>query len=403
MRRRGVRGVFEKAHAVEPKIEYIKQQEYLMERTEIPLDQKAYEKHKNDPVKLINWIIPEPGIGSGGHTTIFRMLSHLENMGFHSRVYLFLSPNYRNDKVLKDFTKEHFPILDDRVEMFSDVSKAGFAHATVCTSWQTAYYLKRFNNTISKFYFVQDFEPYFFPLGSYYEFARKTYTFGFRGITAGDWLKDKLREEYGMITDSFGFSYEKGTYKKWGQKGKEKRIFFYTRPYTARRDFELGLMAIDELCKRMPEVEVLFAGEDISRFVIPFKHRNLGIITPVDLSKSYAKCDLCLVLSNTNLSLVPLEVMASGSVAVCSKGENSTWLVNEENSILVDYDPMEIADVMEYYLKHPDQLAEIRKKGKAFAEATSWEKEAEKIAAAMKRGLEEDRQKLDGADPHGKE
>ena len=55
---------------------------------------------------------------------------------------------------------------------------------------------------------------------------------------------------------------------------------------------------------------------------------------------------MCLVISNTNLSLVPFEVMACNSVAVCSKGANSSWMVNEENSILVDYDPIQIADRM---------------------------------------------------------
>lgn len=38
-------------------------------------------------------------------------------------------------------------------------------------------------------------------------------------------------------------------------------------------------------------------------------------------------------------------------------------MVNEENSILVDYDPIQIADRMEYYFNHPDELATIRKKG----------------------------------------
>lgn len=69
----------------------------------------------------------------------------------------------------------------------------------------------------------------------------------------------------------------------------------------------------------MPEVEVVFAGWDISTFEIPFKHRDMGIMSVDKLSKVYSQCDLCLIISNTNLSLLPLEVMASNSVAVCSK------------------------------------------------------------------------------------
>lgn len=89
----------------------------------------------------------------------------------------------------------------------------GFAHGTVATAWTTAYYVRRFNNTISKFYFVQDFEPYFYAHGSEYEFAENTYKMGFRGITAGDWLKDVMRNDYGMTADSFLFSYDDKIYQ----------------------------------------------------------------------------------------------------------------------------------------------------------------------------------------------
>ena len=82
--------------------------------------------------------------------------------------------------------------------------------------------------------------------------------------------------------------------------------------------------------------------------------------------------------------------MASNSVAVCSKGSNSTWLVNEENAVLVEYEPRNIAETMEYYLKHPDELAEIRSKGLAFAQSTSWEREAEKVRDALLEGIKED-------------
>ena len=65
-------------------------------------------------------------------------------------------------------------------------------------------------------------------------------------------------------------------------------------------------------------------------------------------------------------------------------------MVNEENSILVDYDPIQIADRMEYYFNHPDELATIRKKGMDFVKGTSWYKEAEKVYASMLKGIEED-------------
>ena len=156
------------------------------------------------------------------------------------------------------------------------------------------------------------------------------------------------------------------------------------------RDFELCLLALNELSKKIPDLEVVFAGWDVSQYEIPFKHQNLGIMKIEELSDLYGKCDLCLVISNTNLSLLPLEVMASGSVAVCSKGANSEWLVSEENSVLVSYDPIEIANTMYTYLNDSEKLDAIRQKGIEFAQHTSWNVEGKKVLDAVLKGIKED-------------
>ena len=135
---------------------------------------------------------------------------------------------------------------------------------------------------------------------------------------------------------------------------------------------------------------MVFAGWDVSNYQIPFQHKNLGVVALENLSDLYAQCDLCLVISNTNLSLLPLEIMASNSVAVCSKGENSTWLVNENNSILVDYEPISMAKTMLYYLDHPQELEVIRKNGLEYVSKTSWKQEAEIVYHAILEGIQED-------------
>ena len=390
LKKKGIKGIFQKLQIISQKEDILKKYEFVMEENAIPLDFELFEANKDNKVKLLNWVIPEMGEGSGGHTTIFRFVSNLEKLGFHSKIYLYRSPNYKDNLSLRKFLDEKFPILAKDVEVFYDVKYMKFAHATFATSWETAYYVNRFNNTISKFYFVQDFEPYFYPQGSCYALAEKTYTFGLRGITAGDWLRDKLKDEYGMKTDSFLFSYQRDIYQPVKRKDTTKRIFFYARPVTARRDFELGLLALNRVCSRQKDVEVVFAGWDIREYVIPFKHENLGIVSVEKLAETYARCNMCLVISNTNLSLVPLEVMGAGSVAICTKGENSTWLVNQDNSILVGYDPIEIANKIEYYFEHPAELELIRKKGMEFVAATSWEKEADKVSEVIIKAINED-------------
>ena len=393
IKREGVKGVYRKLREPQPEPEKSKLIEYYTfatNRTQIPLDREEYEMHKNDNVRILNWIIPDMGEGSGGHINMFRFISRLEDMGFHSRLYLFQSLLYKNDMEIRNFLADKFPMLDSRVEVYQDVASMRFAHATIATFWQTAYYLRRFQNTISKFYFIQDYEPAFYAPGSDYELADATYRFGFRGITAGDWLKNMMIEKYGMQAESFSFSYDRDTYKRRKKQSTGKKIFFYARPVTPRRDFELGFLALQELCSRRKDVEIIFAGWDIGDYVIPFRHKNLGILPVSELSAVYADCELCLVLSHTNLSLLPLEIMASGSVVVCSKGDNSSWLVNETNAVLVDNNVKDIADKLEYYLTHEKEREKIREQGVSFAQSTSWDKEAEKVRDAILKGLEED-------------
>lgn len=230
LRTHGIKGVFRYFLKVSENTDVFKLCSNVADKTTVPFNKEDYEAHKNDDTLLLNWVIPEMGVGSGGHINIFRFISNLENMGFHSRVYLQGPITLTDNETLRCFVAKNFAILDSRVELFCDISYMTFAHATLATGWQTAYPVKNFNNTISKFYFVQDFEPYFFPLGSYYVFAENTYRFGFRGITAGDWLKNKLHDEYGMKTASFGFSYDKEIYTVRQKRSEGKGCSFMPAP-----------------------------------------------------------------------------------------------------------------------------------------------------------------------------
>lgn len=368
--------------------------DFVVDRGEhTPFSMEDYERHKGD-TPILNWVIPEPGIGGGGHINIFRFVTRLQKLGFHNRIYLMYPGQFTSDKKCESFLEKYYEIDCSSIEVHIHLSDMEYAHAIIATSWQTAYAVRRFDNVISKFYFVQDYEPLFFAVGSEYTFAENTYRFGFRGITAGDWLKDKLREEFGMATDSFSFSYDRELYVPGKKRDEKSRVFFYARPYTARRAFEFGMVVLTEVAKRVPGFEVVFAGEDISKYKIGFKHVNAGIVPLSELSDLYAQCDMCLVLSNTNLSLLPLEIMASNSVAVCTRGANSEWLVNDENSIMVDFEVNDVIEKLVYYLEHKDKLEEKRRRGLEFAASTSWDAEAEKVRDALLRGIREDEKNI---------
>lgn len=366
---------------------------FVLKKEKIPFDREAYEAAKGGK-KILNWIVPEMGLSSGGHINIFRFVMMLQKAGLHNRIYLLQSINFKTAEDCREFLRKNYALDLSEIELDINIHNMKFAHATIATSWQTAYPLRDFDNTISKFYFVQDFEPFFYAKGSESAFAENTYKMGYRGLTAGNWLRDKLKEEYGMQTESFLFSYDKELYKPGEKRDNVPRIFFYARPVTERRNFELGILALNEVAKKFPDLEVLFAGWDVRNYTVPFRFKNLGSVRQDKLSDLYAQCDMCLVLSSTNLSLLPLEIMASNSVPVCTKGKNSEWMMNDSNAVLVEFEPDDIAEKMIYFLEHKEELNALRVSGMEYAKGTSWDAEGEKVRIAIERGIAEDERKL---------
>ena len=89
--------------------------------------------------------------------------------------------------------------------------------------------------------------------------------------------------------------------------------------------------------------------------------------------------DVFLVPSGTNLSLLPLEVMACKTLVLSNKGENVEWLINRENSILSETDPFEIAKDLYEIIVDKEKRENLIEKGYEFATSTSWDKEGEKV------------------------
>lgn len=385
----GIRGVKAAVDSSYGNADIVNSYRWIVDDDVIELDEK--QKKENEGRITLNWILPDFDIGSGGPVTIMRFVSNLEDLGFHNRIYIFGGKRFDDDKSFREILSKHYSkvLTNPNVEAYSDVKAIKYATATIATGWQTAYFVKRFNNTDKKFYFIQDFEPGFYPMGSEYLWAEDTYSFGFVGITAGDWLKDKLREEYGMKTESFHFAVDNNVYKHRKKEDDQKRIFFYARPTTKRRAFEMGLLALNEICKRDKSIEVVFAGWDIGNYIIPFKHKNEGIVSEERLSYLYSQCDICMLMSTTNLSLLPLEIMASGSVVATNRGENNAWLLDEGNAILYGNKPSEIADTILRYINDPVLLEEKRRRGAETVEDVDWRKEAEKVYRYMVENLVE--------------
>ena len=331
--------------------------------------------------KTMLWVIPDFNIGSGGHLNIFRTIYNLEPKGYVSTILIVGGTTHVDAKAGKKEIVEH--VFAVRAEVIMDGDVLPSTEYVVATGWQTAYHVNRLPAPSKKVYFAQDFEPLFYPAGSEYVFSENTYHFGFYGITAGQWLADKLSSEYAMQAKSVGFGVDE-RYKAHRRREPEiKRVFFYARPPTARRAFELGLVVLDLVHKRLPHVQFVLAGWDTENYRIPFPHLSCGTVGLDDLPDLYSQCDVALVLSLTNLSLLPLELMACRCAVVSNRGENVEWLLNDDIAILADLTPDSLADAVCRALTDDAYRVEMMDRAEQFASTQNWDD----VAVAFEAGL----------------
>jgi hypothetical protein len=344
---------------------------------------------------VLNWVMSPPSAGSGGHTTAFRLIEHLERSGNLCRVYLY--DNHRGDaayyssrvrKVFPGFTGE----INDVADGMAD------AHAVVATSWPTAYPVYSDHCRGKRFYLVQDFEPWFYPLGARSVLADCTYRMGFHAITAGRFLAAKLSAEYGMAADAFDFGCDSAYHLVEGA-GVRDGIVFYAKPETARRAFELGVMALQLFAERHPDITIHFYGSRVGK--LPFPFENHGLLRPNELNSIYNRCLAGLSLSMTNVSLVPHEMLSAGCIPVVNDAEHNRIVLDNPFVRYAHPTPHTLADALSDVVTTKD-FATLAASASASMSSASWEEAGRIVEQSVRRALNQpDQSKPNGNAVHG--
>jgi len=144
---------------------------------------------------VLNWVTTPPGLGSGGHSTTFRIIKWLEQLGYVNRVYFYDA--YGGDHAYYASIVRDAYAFKGLVSSMDDPMED--ADAVIATSWPTAYAVFNARCSGKRYYFVQDYEPSFHPVGSWSVLAENTYRMGLHGITAGAWLASKLRSDEALL------------------------------------------------------------------------------------------------------------------------------------------------------------------------------------------------------------
>ncbi|CAN5810595.1 N/A [soil metagenome] len=336
----------------------------------------------------INWVVPEPSPGAGGDTGLFRIARYLAEFGHLCRVYVVSwgrLEGYSTEQI-RAYMRQHFGAT--RAEYFMWNETVADADATVATFWPTAELVAKLPNGGRRFYMVQDYEPSFYPGDEFHtNRAENTYRLGFHCITLGPWLAQLLREQFRATASYFDFAVEREIYRpRPAARAGKQRVCFYARPATPRRAYALGVEALRLVKEEQPKVEiVLFGAEDLTP-VPPFEFVQRGLLKPEELAQLFSSSTVGLVLSLSNPSFVPLEMMACRCAVVEIASER--WegvLTHGENAWLAEPNAPALAEAMLRLLRDSELREKIAENGLRHAQTLHWRDSARQVEAVLLR------------------
>jgi glycosyltransferase involved in cell wall biosynthesis len=334
----------------------------------------------------VSWIVPPWQIGSGGHTTIFRLVRELEQRGHRCSIHLF-DPDRsvsRSGGQLREQIREHFIPVDAPVFRSLDFWEG--ADLAIATEWRTAFPLRDLPRCGAKAYLVQDHEAEFYATSSESIWAEESYRMGFPCIAYTPWMAELLRERYGVDAHYFECGTDTDVYQFAGEEEREPGLIaVYARSETERRAVELAIAGIGNLFERRPGVRVVLFGS-LTGIGTPFPCQDLGIQPPRELAALYRRASAGVVFSLTTHSLVAQEMMASGLPVVELEGPNveSALGPSGEHVEQAARTPDAIADALERILDDRERAAAMARRARAFVEQRTWPRAGDQLEGALR-------------------
>jgi O-antigen biosynthesis protein len=325
----------------------------------------------------VAFVVPGFRRGSGGHMTISHLVRGLERRGHACSVWID-DPGGASGGAAA-FRAFFGPFAAGVHDGLAGWPGAG---VVVATGWQTVAAVLRLPGCGARVHLVQDDEAQFYPASVERLWAERAGEFGLPCVTAGTWLADRARQR-GLAATSFELGIDHLVYRLQPQVARAPaRVLFYARPATPRRAVPLGMLALSELHRRRPDVEIALYGDAVAP-AAPFPFTALGILAPEQAARAYAQATVGLVLSLTNHSLVAPEMLACGLPAVELRGPGTEQAFAGSPIALAEPTPHALADALERLLDDPAERARRAEAGVRWAAPRTWDA----AAMALESGL----------------
>ena len=303
--------------------------------------------------KRILFILPvtEPG---GGGNVVLQEASAMQDMGVEVRIL-----NFERHRLAfeQSYPKNKIPVIyleteDDISELLSQYD-AAIATLYKSVNWLQSHCLT--NNHLIRGYYIQDFEPYFFPENSHdFQIAWNSYTAysDLVRVTKTEWNRQIVKEKIGVdctvINPSINLDLyrpRKRKYNEWPDR--PLRIAAMVRTHSPRRSPELTMEILRKIYKSHgSNIEIITFGTNsdnpdyqrLAQDFKDFKWNNMGILTQSQLAFLFNEIDIFVDFSTFQaMGLTAMEAMACGcAVIVPSQGGASSFAKNEQNSLIID-------------------------------------------------------------------
>lgn len=321
--------------------------------------------------QTVTFVVPGMLRGSGGHNKILSIARWFARLDY--TVMLTFTEATSEYPSVESITEEFG--LDERFirVVYSDCLVA-HSNITFATYWKTVYNIERSDCWAGRrYHFLQDYEPYFFPMSTDYLLAINAMRKDFTKISYGPWIKKIIAERHNLTAAEVPFYIDKTIYRvESGSPRREDKVLYFARPEMPRRCFDLGIEALKLFQERYgDEAEIaLFGSYTVEHIALPIKFTDLRVLAPLELARRYNEATVGLVFSPTNPSMVPFEMMACGLPVIDLDVEgNAENYGGCENAFFANPDPHRIAEVIHTVLRDKQARDRVAHNGQAFAAA----------------------------------
>ena len=356
-------------------------------------DFKNFEDIIPNKLEKILIVTPEMNAGMGGLTSVLRIANVLSKLDITIHFC-----SYESDDCKKQINNAKKNLSEyDCKYISTDIALKNQYDFIIATNWISLYYSKKFSGF--HVYFIQDYEPLFYPYGDRYFLAKKSLFFGEKIISLGKWNLEEIKRNslnLNINCETIDFPFEKHEYpfikRDFNTIKSSRRIRLAVYIKREQKRMPSLIMAIlnvvyENLLKHNIVLEINYFGLNYRENVKYGKNR--GRLTKQEIKKLYYQCDLGMVASMTNISLVPYEMISSGlPIIEFNEGSFKSFL-GEESAILVDFNPYQIADILVKIVDNPNNLTHLVNIAYSKIENLSWNKTAIQFYHILKKIVQE--------------